>query len=252
MTITHLGHACVLYETARLASSSTPAPCRRSRDCGPHRRAGHPRARRPRRRPRRARPCSRPTPRPCLVCDARTAASFPAATVAHPGDALSLGGVTVSVLGGTHAPVYGDVPDCPNLAYLLDDGALLHPGDSFFVPRPTGADPRGRHRRPLAQALRGGRLREGRTPGDGAAHPRGRAHRRREVRRDARRVQRHTCSRPGLGAAAHRAGVLPVTRLKAVENAASEPYPRRVATAATVRRSSRSMARARCMRIAVT
>jgi hypothetical protein len=26
------------------------------------------------------------------------------------------------------------VPDCPNLAYLLDDGALLHPGDSFFVP----------------------------------------------------------------------------------------------------------------------
>ena len=47
---------------------------------------------------------------------------------------MSLGGVTVSVLGGTHAPVYGDVPDCPNLAYLLDDGALLHPGDSFFVP----------------------------------------------------------------------------------------------------------------------
>ena len=43
-------------------------------------------------------------------------------------------GSTVSVLGGTHAPVYGDVPDCPNLAYLLDDGALLHPGDSFFVP----------------------------------------------------------------------------------------------------------------------
>ena len=47
---------------------------------------------------------------------------------------MPFGGVTVSVLGGTHAPVYGDVPDCPNLAYLLDDGALLHPGDSFFVP----------------------------------------------------------------------------------------------------------------------
>ena len=40
----------------------------------------------------------------------------------------------MTVLGGAHAPVYGDVPDCPNLAYLLDDGALLHPGDSFFVP----------------------------------------------------------------------------------------------------------------------
>ena len=28
-------------------------------------------------------------------------------------------------LGGEHAKVYADVPDCPNLAYLLDDGALL-------------------------------------------------------------------------------------------------------------------------------
>jgi L-ascorbate metabolism protein UlaG (beta-lactamase superfamily) len=31
--------------------------------------------------------------------------------------------------------VYGDVPGCTNAAYLLDDGALLHPGDSFFVPQ---------------------------------------------------------------------------------------------------------------------
>jgi L-ascorbate metabolism protein UlaG (beta-lactamase superfamily) len=54
--------------------------------------------------------------------------------VARTGDRLSLGGSTVDVLGGLHAAVYGDVPGCTNAAYLLDGGALLHPGDSFFVP----------------------------------------------------------------------------------------------------------------------
>jgi L-ascorbate metabolism protein UlaG (beta-lactamase superfamily) len=73
-------------------------------------------------------------PSATLVTDERTAGQLADATVVRPGDVLRLGGVSVSVLGGTHAPVYGDVPDCPNLAYLLDDGALLHPGDSFFVP----------------------------------------------------------------------------------------------------------------------
>jgi L-ascorbate metabolism protein UlaG (beta-lactamase superfamily) len=54
--------------------------------------------------------------------------------VARTGDRLSFGGLTVDVLGGLHAAVYGDVPGCTNAAYLLDGGALLHPGDSFFVP----------------------------------------------------------------------------------------------------------------------
>ena len=54
--------------------------------------------------------------------------------VARTGDRLTFGGTTVDVLGGLHAAVYGDVPGCTNAAYLLDGGALLHPGDSFFVP----------------------------------------------------------------------------------------------------------------------
>jgi L-ascorbate metabolism protein UlaG (beta-lactamase superfamily) len=134
MTISRLGHACVLYETGSsrvLMDPGTLSTFSDLRDLTAvlvtHEHADH---------------VDVPAvlalleanPSAVLVCDSRTAASFPSATVANPGDALSLGDVTVSVLGGTHAPVYGDVPDCPNLAYLLDDGALLHPGDSFFVP----------------------------------------------------------------------------------------------------------------------
>ena len=54
--------------------------------------------------------------------------------VAQVGDRLDLAGTSVDVVGGLHAAVYGDVPGCTNAAYLLDGGALLHPGDSFFVP----------------------------------------------------------------------------------------------------------------------
>ena len=59
---------------------------------------------------------------------------LPPFEVARPGDRLSFGATTVDVLGGTHAAVYGDVPGCTNSAYLVNDGAFLHPGDSFFVP----------------------------------------------------------------------------------------------------------------------
>jgi L-ascorbate metabolism protein UlaG (beta-lactamase superfamily) len=54
--------------------------------------------------------------------------------VARVGDRLTFGGTTVDVLGGRHADVYGDIPGCTNSAYLVDDGALLHPGDSFHLP----------------------------------------------------------------------------------------------------------------------
>lgn len=54
--------------------------------------------------------------------------------VAEPGARFDIGGTTVDVLGGLHAAVYKDVPGCSNAAYLVDDGAFLHPGDSFFVP----------------------------------------------------------------------------------------------------------------------
>jgi L-ascorbate metabolism protein UlaG (beta-lactamase superfamily) len=134
VTVTHHGHACLLYSTPVdrvLIDPGTMSSFAGLRDLTAvlvtHEHADH---------------VDVPAvlalldanPSAALVCDERTAASFPTAVVVRPGDVLALGSVPVSVLGGTHAPVYGDVPDCPNLAYLLDDGALLHPGDSFFVP----------------------------------------------------------------------------------------------------------------------
>ncbi|MQA24883.1 MAG: MBL fold metallo-hydrolase [Micromonosporaceae bacterium] len=48
------------------------------------------------------------------------------------GDRLSLAGFSVRAMGGRHAHVYGEQPDCVNLGYLVDD--LYHPGDSLHVP----------------------------------------------------------------------------------------------------------------------
>jgi len=54
--------------------------------------------------------------------------------VATVGDKLTLGGATVEVIGGQHATIYGDLPGITNAAYLVDDGAFLHPGDSLARP----------------------------------------------------------------------------------------------------------------------
>lgn len=77
------------------------------------------------------------SPRAQLIVDPDTAAAvagLPLYTVADVGERLHFGATTVDVLGGMHAAVFGDVPGCTNSAYLVDDGALLHPGDSFHVP----------------------------------------------------------------------------------------------------------------------
>lgn len=62
------------------------------------------------------------------------AEGLPRLEVARPGDRLTFGGTTVDVHGGIHAAVYGPVPGCTNNAYLVDDGAFFHPGDSFTQP----------------------------------------------------------------------------------------------------------------------
>jgi L-ascorbate metabolism protein UlaG (beta-lactamase superfamily) len=76
-------------------------------------------------------------PRATLVVDPDTATAvpgLPAYTVASSGDRLAFDGVAVEVMGDLHASVYGDVPGCTNSSYLIDDGALFHPGDSFQLP----------------------------------------------------------------------------------------------------------------------
>ncbi|WP_375479033.1 MBL fold metallo-hydrolase [uncultured Jatrophihabitans sp.] len=137
MDVTHLGHACLLVDTGRarllidpgtLSDVGTPDgldavlithqhPDHLDLDALERVLAANPAA--------------------ALVVDADTAsavAGLPEHSVARPGERLTFGGAVVDVLGGIHAPVYGDVPGCTNSAYLVDDGALLHPGDSFFVP----------------------------------------------------------------------------------------------------------------------
>ncbi|MGW2238654.1 MBL fold metallo-hydrolase [Streptomyces sp. NPDC001759] len=50
------------------------------------------------------------------------------------GDTLTLGSITATVHGHRHAPIHADIPCPDNVGYLLDDGALYHPGDAYFAP----------------------------------------------------------------------------------------------------------------------
>ncbi|MEU1824740.1 MBL fold metallo-hydrolase [Streptomyces abikoensis] len=50
------------------------------------------------------------------------------------GDTFTVGSVTVAVHGRRHAPIHADIPCPDNVGYLLDDGALYHPGDAYFAP----------------------------------------------------------------------------------------------------------------------
>jgi L-ascorbate metabolism protein UlaG (beta-lactamase superfamily) len=73
-------------------------------------------------------------PGAAIFVDADTAtavADLPEHTVVRPGEKFTVAGATVEALGGLHAAVYRDIPGCTNVAYLIDGGALLHPGDSF-------------------------------------------------------------------------------------------------------------------------
>ncbi|MDF6040607.1 MBL fold metallo-hydrolase [Streptomyces sp. JH14] len=49
------------------------------------------------------------------------------------GDTFTAAGFRVRAVGGRHAFIYGDQPDCANLGYIVDE-ALYHPGDSLHVP----------------------------------------------------------------------------------------------------------------------
>ncbi|BCL32921.1 MBL fold metallo-hydrolase [Streptomyces aurantiacus] len=50
---------------------------------------------------------------------------------------FSAAGFRVRAVGGRHAPVHGDLPDCVNLGYIVYtvDETLYHPGDSLHVPQ---------------------------------------------------------------------------------------------------------------------
>jgi L-ascorbate metabolism protein UlaG (beta-lactamase superfamily) len=56
------------------------------------------------------------------------------AKVAQTGDAITVGGARIDVVGGDHAVIHVDFPVIPNVGYVVDDGAFYHPGDSFSSP----------------------------------------------------------------------------------------------------------------------
>jgi L-ascorbate metabolism protein UlaG (beta-lactamase superfamily) len=49
------------------------------------------------------------------------------------GATFTAAGFEVTAVGTRHAHVHGDVPDIPNLGYVVAPG-LYHPGDAFYVP----------------------------------------------------------------------------------------------------------------------
>ncbi|MFD3920829.1 MBL fold metallo-hydrolase [Streptomyces sp. NPDC058595] len=49
------------------------------------------------------------------------------------GEEFTAAGFRVTAQGGQHARIYGGLPDCANLGYLVGD-ALYHPGDSLHLP----------------------------------------------------------------------------------------------------------------------
>jgi L-ascorbate metabolism protein UlaG (beta-lactamase superfamily) len=136
--VTHLGHACLLVETATarlLLDPGTMSAFEDVRDLDAvlvtHQHPDHVDV-------GRLTTLLAANPTAQLIVDADSVTAVPdlpaGFVVAGPGDRLTFGSSTVDVLGGIHAAVYGPVPGCTNSAYLVDDGALLHPGDSFFVP----------------------------------------------------------------------------------------------------------------------
>jgi L-ascorbate metabolism protein UlaG (beta-lactamase superfamily) len=54
-------------------------------------------------------------------------------TAVSAGDRFTAAGFDVAALGGAHARIYGDLPNCANLGYVVD-GRVYHPGDALFVP----------------------------------------------------------------------------------------------------------------------
>jgi L-ascorbate metabolism protein UlaG (beta-lactamase superfamily) len=135
--LTHLGHACVLVETdsVRLlidpgSNSTVDAVTDIDAVLVTHQHADHVDL-------ARVQQLLTVSPGAHLIVDpdtATTLAGLPEHRVADVGDRLTFGATTVEVLGGMHAAVYGDIPGCTNSAYLINDGAFLHPGDSFHLP----------------------------------------------------------------------------------------------------------------------
>jgi L-ascorbate metabolism protein UlaG (beta-lactamase superfamily) len=57
---------------------------------------------------------------------------LPNVTAIEPGQTFTAAGFTVQATGGRHADIYGGLPGCANLGFLVE--GVYHPGDSLYVP----------------------------------------------------------------------------------------------------------------------
>ncbi len=139
MELKHLGHACVLVQTATTRLLFDPGTLaggfetERELDAIliTHQHADHlDLARLPALRAA--------NPRAALFADPGSAVALAKAgyevVVVEPGQRLEVGGTAIEVVGGTHATVHPDLPTVPNGGFVIDGGAFYHPGDSYWVP----------------------------------------------------------------------------------------------------------------------
>lgn len=85
----------------------------------------------------RARPLLSANPAAVLMADPDSAATlsgfgFTVGAAEH-GEVYDVGGVRVEAVGRMHAVIHADIPQVPNVGYLIED-RLLHPGDALNVP----------------------------------------------------------------------------------------------------------------------
>ena len=69
-------------------------------------------------------------PAPALATVAAVGADEGRLHAVQSGDTMTVAGMDVQVLGERHAVIHPDVPQVPNVGYLVA-GAVLHPGDAF-------------------------------------------------------------------------------------------------------------------------
>ena len=137
MRLTHLGHACLLVETAQTRLVIDPGVFSGGVDglaaldaiLVTHQ---HPDHLDLERLPEllAASPGAQLLAEPETAADSDTSA---AATPMRPGEDTQVGDIGIRVVGGQHAPNHDQVPPIGNVGYLLDaDGqTVFHPGDSY-------------------------------------------------------------------------------------------------------------------------
>lgn len=137
MRLTHLGHACLLVETASArvlidpGTYSTGFDDLRDLDAilVTHTHDDHI-------DPRRFPSLVQSNHHARLLIEPEAAASHDIEPTSRflAGDSTSIGGVQISAIGGSHAPNHSNVPRVGNIGFVLRDEtgrALFHPGDSY-------------------------------------------------------------------------------------------------------------------------